>query len=80
MAVAKEVLPALGRPLPGKKLGKEVFEEFMVIARRMAARYQPAAPGQPKKPGQNEAKFLRRHPGDRAEPAARSWRCVAIPA
>ena len=44
MAVAKEVLPALGRPLPGKKLGKEVLEEFMMVAKGMAARYQPAPP------------------------------------
>jgi hypothetical protein len=58
MAVAKEVLPALGRPLPGKKLGKEVLEEFMMVAAGMAARYQPAPLGQPKKPGQNETKFL----------------------
>jgi hypothetical protein len=58
MAVAKEVLPALGRPLPGKKLGKEILEEFMMVARGMAAKYQPAPPGQPKQPHQNETKFL----------------------
>jgi probable HAF family extracellular repeat protein len=57
-AIAAEVLPALGRPPPGKKLGKEVLEEFMMVARGMAAKYQPAPPGQPKKPGQNETKFL----------------------
>jgi hypothetical protein len=30
----------------------------MMVARGMAARYQPAPPGQPRKPHQNETKFL----------------------
>jgi hypothetical protein len=58
LAIAKEVLPAMGRAAPGKRLGKEVLEEFMMIARGMAARYQPAPPGQPRNPHQNETKFL----------------------
>jgi hypothetical protein len=58
LAIAKEVLPAMGRPAPGKRLGKEVLEEFMMIACGMAARYQPAPSGQPRNPHQNETKFL----------------------
>jgi hypothetical protein len=58
LAIAKEVLPAMGREAPGKKLGKEVLEEFMLVARGMAAKYQPAPPGQPRNPHQNETKFL----------------------
>jgi hypothetical protein len=57
-AVAMEIAAMQGKPMPGRKLGKDVLEEFMMVAAGMAARYRPAPPGQPKKPGQNEAKFL----------------------
>jgi hypothetical protein len=48
----------MGRPAPGKQLSKDILEEFMMVARGMAARYQPALPGQPRNPYQNETKFL----------------------
>jgi hypothetical protein len=55
-----EIAKQTGQPMPGRKLGKDVLEEFMMVAAGMAVRYQPAPPGRPKKPGQNESA-----PGDR---------------
>jgi hypothetical protein len=40
-----EIAAMQGKPMPGRKLAKEVLEEFMMIGRSMAARYQPAAVG-----------------------------------
>lgn len=44
----------------GKKLGKEVLEEFMHLFAGMAAQYQPLPEGMPIPPGRNpdEEKFL----------------------
>jgi len=44
----------------GKKLAKEVLEEFMLLFAGMAAAYQPLPPGTPVPPGRepNEAKFI----------------------
>jgi hypothetical protein len=53
-----EIAKLTGQPMPARKLGKEVLEEFMMIGRGLAAKYQPAQPGQPKKPAQNESKFF----------------------
>jgi hypothetical protein len=44
-----EIAKLTGQPMPGRKLAKDVLEEFMMIGRSMAGRYQPAAVGQPAK-------------------------------
>lgn len=41
------------------KPGKQVMQEFMTVFAGMAAAYQPAPPGQPKKQHEDEAKFAR---------------------
>jgi hypothetical protein len=41
----------------GKKLAKDVLEDFMHLFAGMAAVYQPTAPGQPPNPHANEAAF-----------------------
>jgi hypothetical protein len=46
-SVAAEVLPAMGRPMPGRKLGKEVLSDLMaVFAGRLALR-RPALRAMP---------------------------------
>ena len=40
-----------------RKLGKEVLDDFMHLFAGMAAYYQPAPPGAPPRPQQNEIKF-----------------------
>jgi hypothetical protein len=43
----------------GKKLAKEVLEDFMLLFGGMAAHHQPTPPGAPNNPNANEDKFLR---------------------
>jgi hypothetical protein len=57
-SVANEVSAAMGRPMPGRKLGKEVLSDLMSAFVGMAVQYQPAPIGQPPKLGQDEEKFL----------------------
>ena len=41
----------------GKKLAKEVLEEFMLLCAGMASTYQPTAPGTPPNPNYDEERF-----------------------
>lgn len=43
--------------MAGKKLAKEVLDDFMQLTAEMAAFYQPAAPGHPPNQKADEAKF-----------------------
>lgn len=47
-----------GAKVSGRKLGKELLDDFAHLFAGMAAAYQPAPPGQPPRPNQNEEKFL----------------------
>jgi hypothetical protein len=44
--------------MEGKKLGKEILEEFMIVFAGRAAHYQPRPPELPPNPNADEAKFL----------------------
>ena len=57
LAAANAGFPVPAKAVPIKKLGKEILEEFMMVFAGMAASYQPAPPGQPPRPNQDEVKF-----------------------
>jgi hypothetical protein len=46
-----------GTKAAGKKLAKEVLEDFMLQTAEMAVHFQPAPPGSPKNRHADEAKF-----------------------